>query len=386
MKKNLWMICLSMALCFSTQVFAQGEGKGISFEKEGTLFKEAVQKATATKKLIFLDCYTSWCGPCKKMAKDIFPLEEVGKFMNPAYVSIQIDMEKGEGPELMKKLQVSAFPTFIIFDSRGNELGRFLGGSDAATFVEKVKKASVDNSSAEMDQRFASGDRDEAFLYAYLKTLGSAYKRDQCNVVTEALLAGKEETFAENPQLADVFMKHLSNPFAPAFIYTVKHPEKLSAAIGETPVKMKTQYTWRNYAKSLIDSKDGGATMDMAQFDKLLALMDECKVAEKEEIRLETLIALSEKQADWDKYMQYCTEYDANPNLFLTDLMLCKWCSPVAVNCTEADPKQKALALLQKRIDDLKSGRLQPQTTQGNMKLSGNLMAGMEKLVEVLSK
>ena len=95
MKKNLWMICLSMALCFSTQVFAQGEGKGISFEKEGTLFKEAVQKATATKKLIFLDCYTSWCGPCKKMAKDIFPLEEVGKFMNPAYVSIQIDMEKG---------------------------------------------------------------------------------------------------------------------------------------------------------------------------------------------------------------------------------------------------------------------------------------------------
>lgn len=386
MKKNLWMVCLSMALVFSTQAFAQEVEKGISFEEHGTLFKDAVQKATATKKLIFLDCYTSWCGPCKKMARDVFPLEEVGQFMNPAYVSIKIDMEKGEGPELMKKFQVSAFPTFIIFDSRGNELGRFLGGSDAPSFLEKVKKASVDNSSAEMDQRFANGDRDEAFLFEYLKTLGSAYKQDQCNAVAEALLAGKAETFAGNSQLVEVFMKYLSNPFDPAFIYTVKHPEELTAVVGEMPVKMKTQYAWRNYARSLVVEKDGSATMDMDQFSKLLALMDECKVADKEEIRLETLIALSEKQADWDKYMEYCTEFDSNPDLFITDLMLCKWCTPIALKCKETAPKQKALALLHKRIDDLNSGRLQPQTKQGNMKLTGNWVKAMEKLVETMNQ
>ena len=57
--------------------------QGIAFEPDGTTLEQASAKAKAEKKLIFLDAYTKWCGPCKMMARDVFPQEKVGAFMNP---------------------------------------------------------------------------------------------------------------------------------------------------------------------------------------------------------------------------------------------------------------------------------------------------------------
>lgn len=371
--------------CFAIQTMGQETSKGIAFEKEGTLFRQAVEKALSTGKLIFLDCYTSWCGPCKMMANTVFPQETVGNFMNPRYVCIKIDMEKGEGPELAKKLQISAYPTFIIFNSAGQEIGRFLGGCKAEDFIGKVKKASEDNASAEMDKRFADGERDEAFLYSYLNTLSSAYKRDQCNVVAEALLEGKAETFAGDKQLANVFMRHLTNPFCPAFVYTAKHPEALVATIGEMPVQMKLRNVWSGYARNLLTEANGTVTLDNAGMDKWLALMDECGVDKevKEELRLTTLMTYNEKKQDWNAYMECVTDYGT---LFdINDLMLCKWCTPIAKNCKEEAPKKAAIALLQQRVDDLESGRRAPQTKQGNMMLSGNMKKAMLMLIDSMN-
>jgi len=371
--------------CFTIQAIGQETYKGIAFEKEGTLFRQAVQKALSTGKLLFLDCYTSWCGPCKMMANTVFPQERVGNFMNPKYVCIKMDMEKGEGPELAKKWQISAYPTFIVFNSAGQEIGRFLGGCKAEEFIGKVKMASEDNVSAEMDRRFAEGERDEAFLYSYLNTLGSAYKRDQCNVVAEALLEGKAETFAGDRRLADVFVRHVSNPFCPAFVYTAKYPEALIAALGEMPVRMKLRNVWSGYARNLLIEANGTVTLDRIGMDKWLELMDECGVDKevKEELRLTTLMTYNEKKQDWNAYMKCVTDYGT---LFdINDLMLCKWCSPVVKHCKEEAPKKAAIALLQQRVDDLESGHRAPQTRQGNMTLSGNMKKAMLMLIDSMN-
>ena len=85
--KRLSMI-LSMVLVASV-MFAQG----IAFEPEGTLLPQAAAKAKKENKLVFVDCYTQWCGPCKKMARDIFPDAKVGEYMNAKFVNLKIDME-----------------------------------------------------------------------------------------------------------------------------------------------------------------------------------------------------------------------------------------------------------------------------------------------------
>lgn len=383
MKQKLTTLLFALlAVCLGMQAHT-GE-KGMAFEPEGTLFKDAVAKAKQTNKLVFLDCYTSWCGPCKMMSNTVFPQEKVGAYMNPRFVNIKIDMEKGEGVELAKRLQISAYPTFIIFNGDGNEIGRFLGGCDADAFIKKVEQASTDNTSAEMDKRFADGERDPEFLTEYLQMLSKSRKRDQCNEVAEILLDGKAETFAADKQLAEIFMRHITDPFCPAFIYTAKHPEALIAQAGEQNVQIKLRSVWSNYARRLVtEDAEGNVKLNQADIDKWLALMDECNVPDKGELRLDVLLDYTEKKADWTAYVSHLTELATQEDP--TDLDLVKRCTPVAENCKDEAIRKNVAAILQQRLDELNSGKRQPQTRHGNMRLSGNLNRAMEMLITNLT-
>jgi len=358
--------------------------QGMSIEPDGTLFADAVKKAKTEGKMVFLDCYTSWCGPCKMMARDVFPQQSVGDFMNPRYVCIKIDMEKGEGPALAKKLEVSAYPTFVIFNNDGKEVGRFLGGSTAEEFIARVKKASVDNGSSELDKRFADGDRSEEFLKSYLNTLGASHRRAQADTVAEALLEGKAETFAADSTLAMVFMRYIQNPFCEAFVYTAKHPEALTATLGDVPVAMKLRSVWTVYPRTLIDETN--KTYDKEKFDSWVKLMGDCGVQQANEYRLDALITIHEKQKDWTAYTAVCKEYWNDSSLDVADLTLCRWCTPIVKECTDSRVKVEFVTMLKQRMSDLESGKREPQKRQGNMILSGNLSAAMSKLVKELSK
>lgn len=380
-RKNIFILLL---LVFAVCAQAQTAGKGIKFEAEGTLFRQAVQKAMSAKKLIFVDCYTSWCGPCKMMARDVFTQEKVGNVMNAKYVNFKIDMEKGEGPELAKKWQVSAYPTFIIFNSAGQELGRFLGGSDADGFLKRVQDHSIDKGSSEMDARWNAGERGEQFLYDYLQTLGSSFKRDQCNAVAEELLKGKAETFASDDKLRNVFMRHLTNPLHPAAIYATKHPDELIKAVGDMQVEMKLRNMWSYFGRDLINETDGQVTLDESTFGKWVKAMDDCNVANRDEYRLNVLIKLAERQNDWASYVKYLEEAYNHPAIDVPDIELCKWMNPLMKDCKDMDLRTRAASLLQNRYDAIINGTRKPQTRAGNMMLSGNLTEVMPKLVKAL--
>lgn len=89
--------------------------QGISFEHDKQ-WAEVVAKAKKENKLIFLDTYTSWCGPCKRLQIETFPNPELGKYFNANFVNAKYDMEKGEGLMLASKLQVRAYPTLFFID------------------------------------------------------------------------------------------------------------------------------------------------------------------------------------------------------------------------------------------------------------------------------
>ena len=133
------LVLLAVAAVLSLGTFAQG----IKFEHGS--FAEALAKAKAEDKLLFVDFYTTWCGPCKKMSNDIFPREEVGEFFNKNFVSLKVDAEKGEGPELAKKYEAKGFPTMIFFNPDGTENNRLVGATpDAAFFLSFAKQVTGD--------------------------------------------------------------------------------------------------------------------------------------------------------------------------------------------------------------------------------------------------
>lgn len=380
MRKKIFLFLVAL-LGLAIQMNAQTT-EGMKFCKEGTKFAEAVAQAKVENKMVFLDCYTSWCGPCKMMARDIFPQKKVGDFMNPKFICIKIDMEKGEGPSLTQKFQVSAFPTFIIFNSDAQEIGRFLGGSDADGFIDRVKKASIDNGSIDMDKQWEQGNRDESFLKQYLTSLGNAYKNQRANDVAEALLDPKAESFASDSASAMIFMRYINNPFSKAFIYTAKHPNDLKKTLGETPVDMKLQSVWRGFVRQVLKTDGDKQTLDMDLLNKWVALMEECNVSNRDELRLDVLITANQKTKNWNDYFKYCKEYWNDKNLDVTDLQLCRWCSPLVKECQDEKIRKEAKKMVQQRMKDLQSGKRQSQKKQGNMILSGNLERAMQMLID----
>src|SRR5690554_7882772 len=98
--KYLSSITIIIALISSSFVLTPNskEETGIFFES--LTFEEAIQKAKKENKLIFLDAYAVWCGPCKLMDRTTFKSEKVGALFNENFINIKIDMEKGEGVDL----------------------------------------------------------------------------------------------------------------------------------------------------------------------------------------------------------------------------------------------------------------------------------------------
>ncbi len=357
---------MSLMLCVS-MMFAQG----INFEPDGTTLAAAAAKAKKENKLVFVDCYTQWCGPCKKMSRDIFPDAKVGQYMNPRFVNLKIDMEAKYAEGLSKEWQVTAYPTFIIFNADGKEIGRFMGGSDADGFIHRVEeKSAVDAAANSLEERWNNGERNDAFLKEYLASLTATYKRDDADMVAETLLNGKEETFAADKELVDIFMKHVNNPFASSFIYTAQHPEALKATVGERAVEMKIKSVLGNYTNNLFVKKGVNTVLDENKFTAYQALLRRLKIEDADHYRLTVLISNAEKQGEYVDYVNYIKEYLNTPGLDASDMTLANWAKPFSIPNVDETAKAQMIEVLRQRVADIESGKRQAQTRVGNMKLS----------------
>lgn len=118
---------------------AMTEGEGIEFF-HGT-FSEAKAKAKSEGKLIFVDAYTTWCGPCRMMAAQTFPKAEVGKYFNANFVNVKMDMESGEGPAFGQQYKVMAYPTLLFLDHTGAVKMRAIGAKGPEDLINVGKQA-----------------------------------------------------------------------------------------------------------------------------------------------------------------------------------------------------------------------------------------------------
>jgi len=327
--------------------------QGIEFMPEDARLQDAIDKAKQENKMVFLDCYTSWCGPCKMMSTKIFPTQEVGDFMNPKFVSIKIDMEKGEGPELASRLQINAFPTFVIFNNDGSEAARFVGGGDAQAFIKRVSDNLGNNGPSALEARFKAGERDRQFLLDYLDYLGSVYRSQQCNTVAEILLEGHTENFAADSTLRDVFMRHLINPYAPVFIYAAKNRDIMLGHMSENDYISKINSVCNRAFRKLLRKENNKTVLDKEELDKLVNHLQSCGVAYADRYRLSTLLTYAERNENWGEYMDIMA--DVLPDM--TDMSLWQKAQSVANGCKDEQARERMKKILQTRIDDIRSGR-----------------------------
>lgn len=158
---------LLVGLVATVAVMAQG----IVFET-GT-WSEVLAKAKETGKPVFVDVFTTWCGPCKVMSRDIFPLESVGKVYNESFVSYKLDAEKGEGVDLAKKYAVQGYPTYLYLKPDGSVFYRFMGSMPEDAFLKRSQTALSESQDPKpisvWESEYPAHQSDTAFLRVYLK-------------------------------------------------------------------------------------------------------------------------------------------------------------------------------------------------------------------------
>ena len=167
---------IGMTLTFLPLV-AISQDKGIHFE-QGLSWQQLLEKARTENKYIFVDGYTTWCGPCKMMSTQIFPLKEVGNFMNERFISVGVQLDSTVNDNdtakawypvahaLMIAFRIQSFPTYLFFSPDGHIVHRAGGASlDPGGFIAKAKDALAPPTQYyTLLEAYRQGGRDSAML------------------------------------------------------------------------------------------------------------------------------------------------------------------------------------------------------------------------------
>ena len=281
-------------------------GKGVNFN-DGKTFSEVLALAKKEGKPVFVDCYTSWCGPCKMMANKEFPKKEAGDYFNKKFVCWKVDMEKGEGVELAKRYDVNAFPTFLILDADGNLTGRCVGAAGITDFIKKVEDAMKEEKGLAWYQKeYNKGNRDQKFLTDYLKVLDDNYMRGEMKNVATALLEGKSAAeIAASKDLYAAFEKGSYGIDDDLFLAMYKERATVAANQGEKAVQALDR-TWKNGGLRCM-SFDGKTYkgFDKNKFKAFKQKMKEYGVPDAEKIAEDVLCDNASYAKDYATMMKY---------------------------------------------------------------------------------
>jgi thioredoxin-related protein len=225
-----YLLVLSLFL-LTANAFAQG----IQFEQGS--WTDVKAKAKAEKKPIFVDAYTTWCGPCKKMAKEVFTQDGIGSYFNTTFINYQMDMEKGEGIEFAKLYEVNAFPTLLYFDSEGKLAFKAIGAKDENGLLSQAKLAlNPEYQLATYKKEYEEGGKTLSDLTRYVNKLreGGTYSTAM-QVVTDYIKAMPEKERIS----ADVWKlisSYLGDYKSDVFEFVLKNLKKYNAVAGKDPV------------------------------------------------------------------------------------------------------------------------------------------------------
>lgn len=268
----------------------------IAFEKSPTM--AMLQKKSNKKdKLIFIDCFTTWCGPCKWLAKNVFTDPKVGEFMNENFVSAKIDMEKGEGIEIAKKYGIRAYPTLLFLDSEGNMVHRICGAGDSEKFLEGAKLAM--NKSERLGayvSKYKSGERSNEFLSDYLIKCSQACMNDDEALANYWENQSEEDLIsATNWKMYEAFVRDINSE---QFTYLLANHKKFAAKNGKENVDKITEYAYqRAFSKAIYAKED-----KEKKFNEVKTHIDNTTLLNKNKIIFSAMMNKARAEKNWNMY------------------------------------------------------------------------------------
>lgn len=162
------------SLGLTISIFLTATAQGIEFRELS--YQEALELAKAENKPVFMDCYTTWCGPCKWMAANMFTREDLGDYYNKNFICVKFDMENGEGLEIAKEFEVKAYPTLLFLNGEGQMLNKMVGASQEAEDYVKAGNVAMDEGGnmVYLSENLDANANNMEFMYQYMTVFGEA--------------------------------------------------------------------------------------------------------------------------------------------------------------------------------------------------------------------
>lgn len=209
------LLTLALILIFHGTFSSFAQTKGIRFQEKS--WAELLAMSKQENKLIFLDGYATWCGPCKWMAANIFPNDTVGQYYNNHFICASFDMEKGEGQTIRSTYDIRAYPTLLFITPEGKMVHKRVGAPQKLQDYLDMGAIAMDpeHNYAACSARYNAGDRHPEFILEYCQRLADAY-----TPATEVL----QDYFAKIPDQQitsrinwNILRKFVNDPETPAF-------------------------------------------------------------------------------------------------------------------------------------------------------------------------
>ena len=287
-----------LLLAFALLTFSSSNAQGIEFF-HGT-WTEALAEAKEAGKPIFVDAYAVWCGPCKRMAREVFTRKDVGDFYNANFINLKIDMEAEENIEFAAKYPVSAYPTLFYINNKGEVIRQVKGAQQPEGFLKLGKSIlSKIDYSADYAKEYEKGNRDAEFIYKYIQSLN---KSNKSSIKVANAYLKKQENLSDEINQKIIF-EAATEADSKLFDLLIANRKSIEKIMGTTAVEDKIEKACHATVQKAIEY----------EFEELLTEAED-KMKKHLPKRAERFALLSQldfcvAMGDAKKYAKCCSDY-----------------------------------------------------------------------------
>ncbi len=291
------IICISISSTFGQ----------IVFEKNSTL-ENLKAKAKKEKKLIFIDAYTTWCGPCTWISANIFTDKDVTAYYNKNFINAKFDMEdEGEGTKIGSIYKVMCYPNLLFIDADGKLVHRTAGAEQEPQFYIKLGEIakSPDKNFSVIEANYLKNPSDPKLFKAYMAAVSTTcldyedeldkflyslnendYLKDEnWKIIKEYLTDFNHKTTQNIAKNSDKFIE----------IFGEEVNEFLFNSIRQTAFDLLNEPEFQKYKYELLLKT--AKTMDLGSVTELIPMLE---------------VYGFERQSDWENLFQYLVKNGDN--------------------------------------------------------------------------
>ena len=332
---TLPLVIFSLLLSFAVAA----QEKGVHFE-HALSWTDVKAKAKAENKYIFMDCFTTWCGPCKYMSTVIFPQDEAGAYFNDKFVNIEVQLDTtskdnehvkswyADAHAIMTQYAINAFPTYLIFAPDGRVLHRIVGANTAKMFIGMVQQAfdTTQQYYTKLEQ-FKNGRRDSAFLRQLAMQANMVYDKPTGKKAAKIYLDGQTNLFT--PAALNLITTYTTRSTDEYFGFLAEHASEINQVMGAGKAENKVRTIFLQEGARLgLDKRDP----DWADIQKRIAAK---LPGEAAEITMRIKINVYNIKKDWPNFEKAIVAYMKQYSQLMNDDDLNSLAWNVFQNCSD---------------------------------------------------